>query len=310
MGKVSDSGADITGEPVIVGVVVSFSMRRTIALCVGLVSAGPALAGVHSFGARMDEARWVMDGSRLQCTLSQQIPLYGTVRFQWKTGDGLDFSVQVLRQPLKAGSAQLTSTAPAWMHGVQAVDLGQVPFNTGDVPFRFGQPLARRLLSELEKGMYPTLTYPDWADGRDRVTVRIASLNVRTALGEFLHCAAQLLPYGFAAVKETEVHFAFGSTAIAPQAAADLDRIAAYLKVATNVREVRIAGYADSVGFRRYNERLSRKRSAAVKNYLLAKGAKHVKFVIAGFGEDKPQVSNRSARGRAENRRVMVYLVK
>ena len=292
------------------GVVVSFSMRRTIALCVGLVSAGPALAGVQSFGARMDEARWVVDSSRLQCTLSQQIPLYGTVRFEWGTGAGLDFSVHVLRQPLKAGSAQLASIAPVWMHGVPGVDLGPVPINTGAVPFRFGPPLARRLLAELEKGMYPTLTYPDWSDGRDRVTVRIASLNVQTALGEFLRCVTQLLPYGFDAVKSTEIHFAFGGIAIAPAAAADLDRVATYLKAATGVREVKITGYADSVGFRRYNERLSRKRSEAVKNYLLAKGVKHVKFLIAGFGEGKPQVSNRSAQGRAENRRVMVYLVK
>lgn len=311
-GKVSVIAADIReGEPVTeVGIQVSSSLRRTIVLCVGLLSAGGALGGVQNYGARLDQAQWVTDSSRLQCSLSQHIPLYGTVHFQQTAGSGLGFSVQVLRQPLRAGIAQLASVAPEWMHDVPSVDLGQVTVTTGMVPVRLDQPLARRLLTELEKGMYPTLTYRDWDAGQDQVTVRISSLNVRKALGEFLDCVNGLLPYDFSTVKSTDVYFAFGSTSISQAAAADLDRVATYLVADPSVREVRLEGFADSVGYRRYNERLSRRRGEAVRDYLQAKGVNGPKFVIASFGERRPAVSNHNARGRAENRRVVVRLIR
>lgn len=276
-------------------------------LCVGLLlPAGCVLAGTQSYGARLDQARWEATGSRLQCTLSQRIPLYGTARFQWDSTAGLTFSVQVFRQPSKAGEAELAFIAPAWMHDVPAVDLGTVPVAVGDVPFHFGQPLARRLLTELAKGMYPTLTYRDWADGHDQVTVRIASIAVQAPLAKFLNCTTGLLAYGFDAVKHTDVYFASGAAAIDATAAAALDRVAAYLRADQTVREVKLAGYADSAGFRRYDRRLSKRRSEAVKNYLIDKGAGGVRFVIAGLGE----VRSRGARRRAENHRVVVTLVK
>lgn len=291
------------------GIPVALFLRKWLVLCVGLLPAGLVLAGTQYYGAALHEARWEVSSSRLMCTLSHHIPLYGTVRFEGRAGGGLDFAVQVLRRPARSGVAQLASLAPAWKHDVPALDLGQVKVADSAEPFRFERPLARRLLAELEKGMFPTFTYQDWADGRDQVTVTVSAVNVKAALGEFLHCLDGLLSYDFSAVKNTRINFAFGSAAIGREARLALDRVAEYLLADTSVGSVRIEGHTDNVGFRRYNERLGRQRSAAVRDYLVAKGVAQDKFETRTYGEARPAVSNATERGRAANRRVVVLLV-
>lgn len=292
------------------GIPVALFLRKWVVLCVGLCPAGPVLAGMQHYGAALHEAKWEVSSSRLSCTLSHTIPLYGTVRFEGRAGGNLDFVVQVLRRPAQAGVAQLASLAPAWKHDAPALDLGQVSVADSSEPFRFDRPLARRLLAELEKGMVPTFTYQDWADGRDQVTVAVSSVNVKAALGEFLHCLNGLLAYDFDKVKQTLVTFAFDSAALSREARLALDRVADYLLADPEVSKVMIEGHTDNVGFRRYNEQLSRRRSEAVRDYLVAKGVEKGKFTIRPFGESKPLASNRVDTGRAVNRRVVVLLVK
>ncbi len=285
-------------------------MRKWVVLCVGVLPAGPVLAGMQHYGAALHEANWTVSSSRLACSLSHTIPLYGTVRFEGRAGGSLDFSVQVLRRPAKAGVAQLASLAPAWRHDAPALELGQVTVAESAEPFRFERPLARRLLSELEKGMFPTFIYQDWADGRDQVTVAISAVKVKAALGEFLHCLNGLLTYDFDKVKQTLITFAFDSAALSREARLALDRVAEYLLADPEVSKVMIEGHTDNVGFRRYNEQLSRRRSEAVRDYLVTKGVEKDKFTIRALGESKPIASNRIDTSREVNRRVIVLLTK
>lgn len=284
--------------------------RSLIIFGLVLFPAVSVLAGAQHFGARLDQAQWEASGSRLRCTLSHQIPFYGTARFESRSGGSLEFVLEVLRQPARPATAQLSSVAPAWMHDVAPTELGEVEIAQDRVAFRFHRTMARRLLSELEKGMYPTLRYADWSDGRDQVTVALSAVKLQAALGNFLNCINDLLPYDFDAVRETHVHFAFDSASLDDRSKAALDRVAAYLSADPKVSQVRLVGYTDNVGFRRYNERLSRRRSDAVRDYLRTRGAKSAKFVVVAHGETRPLASNRNELGRSENRRVVVILVK
>lgn len=292
------------------GIQVASFLRQWVVLCVGLCPAGWVLAGTQHYGATLHESHWEASSSRLSCTLSHAIPLYGTVRFEGRAGGELDFVVQVLRRPGNTGMAQLASLAPAWKHDVPALELGQVNVADSSEPFRFGRPQAMRLLAELEKGMFPTFTYPDWADGRDQVTVAISAVNVKAALGEFLHCLDGLLPYDFAAVQRTLISFAFSGNSLGGEARTALDRVADYLLADSSVARVVIESHTDNVGFRRYNEQFSRQRGELVRDYLVAKGVAKDKFTIRAYGESKPVASNRTESGRAANRRVLVLLVK
>ncbi|UYW00858.1 OmpA family protein [Flavobacterium agricola] len=72
----------------------------------------------------------------------------------------------------------------------------------------------------------------------------------------------------------------------------------------------RIEGYTDSTGGDALNLRLSKERAAAVVNYLVEHGIDADRLTSEGFGKADPVASNKTARGRAENRRVEVKLVK
>jgi len=71
-----------------------------------------------------------------------------------------------------------------------------------------------------------------------------------------------------------------------------------------------IDGHTDSQGSSSLNKKLSEKRAAAVKDYLIGKGLSAVRLTSYGFGEDYPIDTNKTSAGRANNRRVEIRLIK
>lgn len=73
-----------------------------------------------------------------------------------------------------------------------------------------------------------------------------------------------------------------------------------------------VEGHTDSVGGKKINDRLSQNRAEAVKNYLQANGGAiseaPEKIEAVGYGYQKPLASNKTADGRAQNRRVDIII--
>ncbi len=285
-------------------------MYQTIALCVGLLLAGNVPAAGFFYGARLDESTWNVAATRLVCSLEQKVPGYGAARFEGGRAGRLVFTLAALRPAPSSGEAHLAAAAPPWLHDVADVDFGAVAVRPGDVPVRVGEPLSQRLLSELGRGMMPTVVYQDWYGSPEPVTVAVSAVNVHPAVDEFLQCLTGLLSFDFASVERTTVYFAFGSSQLGRDARAALARVAEYAAADPQISKVVVEGRADSVGFRRYNQRLSQKRAEAVKNYLASKGIAANRITIEAYGEGKPTASNRNARSRTTNRSVVVTLVK
>ncbi len=82
-----------------------------------------------------------------------------------------------------------------------------------------------------------------------------------------------------------------------------LDELASILKKYENANLV-VEGYTDSNGDDAYNMTLSQKRTESVKTYLMGKGIMESRLTATGFGETKPIADNKTALGRAKNRRV------
>jgi outer membrane protein OmpA-like peptidoglycan-associated protein len=72
----------------------------------------------------------------------------------------------------------------------------------------------------------------------------------------------------------------------------------------------RIEGHTDSTGSLALNERLSKERAAAVKDYLIANGVDASRLESEGFGPSRPVADNKTAAGRAQNRRTEVVVIK
>lgn len=88
-----------------------------------------------------------------------------------------------------------------------------------------------------------------------------------------------------------------------------LQNIANILKEFPTARFM-LEGHTDSDGSNALNQTLSENRAAAVKNYLIENGIEASRLRSTGFGETKPIDSNKTAKGKANNRRVEVKLIK
>ena len=105
-----------------------------------------------------------------------------------------------------------------------------------------------------------------------------------------------------------DAFFDFDKAVLKPEGKAKLDDLSGKLKDIT--LEVIIAvGHTDSIGSEAYNQRLSVKRSEAVKAYLVSKGIEANRVYTEGKGEKQPAADNKTAEGRAKNRRVEIEVV-
>jgi outer membrane protein OmpA-like peptidoglycan-associated protein len=99
------------------------------------------------------------------------------------------------------------------------------------------------------------------------------------------------------------INFESGSAALTPDSYSILDQVVKSLMAYPEVR-VEIRGYTDSVGSWEYNLDLSQRRANSVREYLKNSGIMPDRIEAKGYGEADPIASNKSASGRAENRRI------
>jgi len=110
-------------------------------------------------------------------------------------------------------------------------------------------------------------------------------------------------------VAETSVHFAFNSAVLSKKAKSALDQLGNDIPN-TKGYVIQLIGGTDSVGGAQYNYKLSEERASAVVQYLATKyDVPAYKIYVAGLGKDKEVAPNKSAKGRAQNRRVDVQLM-
>jgi len=111
------------------------------------------------------------------------------------------------------------------------------------------------------------------------------------------------------AVAETSVKFAFNKDNLTSKAKEALDQLAGNI-ASTKGYIIALEGGCDSVGPADYNYDLSQRRANSVIQYLASKYSVPAhKIYVIGLGKDKPVETNKTAAGRADNRRVDVRLM-
>ena len=103
--------------------------------------------------------------------------------------------------------------------------------------------------------------------------------------------------------------FNSGKSSFQKQTIPVLQAMAAILKEYPTAK-FSLEGHTDADGSEAMNQKLSEDRAAAVKNYLIEQGIEASRLSSKGFGESAPVDSNKTAKGKANNRRVEVKLVK
>jgi outer membrane protein OmpA-like peptidoglycan-associated protein len=108
-------------------------------------------------------------------------------------------------------------------------------------------------------------------------------------------------------VNLSDVLFDTGSANLKPGAREKLARVAGVLLSHPGL-EVQVEGHTDSVGGENFNQRLSERRADSVRTYLVRQGIAPGAVGTSGLGESQPVVSNNTAAGRQQNRRVELVI--
>ena len=105
-----------------------------------------------------------------------------------------------------------------------------------------------------------------------------------------------------------DAFFDFDKSVLKAEGKAKLDDLVGKVK-GINLEVIIAVGHTDSVGSDAYNQKLSVKRSDAVKAYLVTKGIEKNRVYTEGKGEKQPVADNKTSAGRSKNRRVEIEVV-
>jgi OOP family OmpA-OmpF porin len=107
---------------------------------------------------------------------------------------------------------------------------------------------------------------------------------------------------------QADALFDFDKSAIRADAQGRLDDVVAKAK-GVSVEAINVVGYTDSTGPDAYNMKLSQRRAASVKDYLVKHGVSGGRVHTEGKGKASPVADNKTREGRQKNRRAEIEVL-
>lgn len=195
---------------------------------------------------------------------------------------------------------------------------GSMAFNLQDAANMFGlgkdgvdrYKAVYSTFGDILSKMYPELlkTYPPYQQVVDKsFLLSVISNHPELLTGEALKVSYSNEMTKAVSSKSYNIQFETGSAVIKPESYNQLDEILKSAVVAENLK-IGVYGHTDNVGNANSNQKLSEERAISVKNYLMSKGLKEQRIEVKGYGSEKPIADNKTADGKAQNRRVQIVL--
>ncbi len=105
------------------------------------------------------------------------------------------------------------------------------------------------------------------------------------------------------------IHFDFNKYNIKTDSYGILNDVASVLKANPQIKKMSIEGHTDWIGSEAYNMKLSQRRADSVRDYLIKEGIDPTRLASVGYGKTRPIADNKTAAGRAQNRRTEFNVV-
>ncbi|MBY8291310.1 OmpA family protein [Vibrio fluvialis] len=277
----------------------------------GACSAFAAAAMEKRYVATPQQSSWQMAiNTPLECQLVHPIPNYGDAVFTSHASKkiNLDFELKMRRPMGDTRNVSLVSMPPAWRPGESADRITNIQFFKQFDGYIGGQT-AWALLSELEKGRYPTFSYQDWQSRDQRIEVALSSVLFQPQYNAFSDCVSNLLPYSFEDISFTILHYDRGDSVELNKASQKrLAQIAEYIRYNSDIDLVLVATYTDATDGKNESQSLSEKRAESLQKYFESLGLPADRIQVQGYGKRRPIADNVSPIGKDKNRRVVISL--
>ncbi|NOI26279.1 OmpA family protein [Vibrio mediterranei] len=274
-----------------------------------IMTATAANAAIEKrYVATPTQSQWEMvSNSPLECRLVHPIPNFGDAQFIARASKkmNLDFELKMRRSMGETRNVSLVSLPPPWRPGDSADRITNLQFFKQFDGYVGGQA-AWSILSELEKGRYPTFSYQDWQSRDERIEVSLSSVLFQAKYNVFSDCIANLLPYSFEDISFTILHYDRNSEQLNKTSQHRLEQIAEYVRYNQDIDLVLVSTYTDSSDSKGESQQLSDKRASILQDYFQSLGLPKDRIQVQGYGKRRPVADNSSPIGKAKNQRVVI----
>lgn len=259
------------------------------------------------FVTPLDKVQWIESGDRFSCSLSTNVKNYGRVSFYRKAGYELALQLESVTYPqaitqLQLGWSQapwsLSQLPPAqWLHqgetfSKSSVFLAQVP----------------QLLQSLGNGQWGRLKL-SLAD-QSEIELVLPTVDLANKVNAYHACVSKISPLSFEQVRDLNFYFESGTYLVNEDQIRKLQDIARYVQLDTRVTKVLVDGYTDNAGNIAANLGLARKRADDLASVLIEAGVTAKLLEVRAHGDRYPVATNKTKKGRQQNRRVNLRIVR
>lgn len=271
------------------------------------------LQSTHSaiqYVTRTEAVEWQMQGSKFYCRLSHEVEGFGEAVFEREAGEKTQFLLHSQMPRMKTGKASLIARPPAWSSQQGVNTLAMVSVKESMNPIKIGRKLSERMLAELQKGMLLDFKRQPLYGDPQLIQVTLSSIGFRQSHQDYLQCLGNLLSVNFKQIEKSSFNYGNDDDHLSEKVKQRLDQIIAYANEDPEVKTFYLDGHTDSEGIRSENLLKSQRRTEKVMDYLIEKGIARDRIVARWHGERYQIASNRTAKGRAKNRRVTLRVSK
>lgn len=263
----------------------------------------------QQFQATITNSHWQVVESPIECSLSQDILGFGTAKFNQQTAESFTLSFTTKTQPSVQTNVVFEIAAARWQNDDQRLHLISIPTENSQTSFSIQGPIAKQAFTHIQEGRVPMIRYQS-QNITEEMTVLMSTVNLGDSLTAFQECVNNVHPYSFNDVRRLTIPFMSEKSELSIGAEEALDRLAEYVKIDEKIKRIMVSGHTDNHGYRRVNEPLAEARAIVVKNYLIEQGVEEKLIITSSHIEFKPIATNRSSKGRSQNRRTEIELIR
>lgn len=264
----------------------------------------------EEFQAPVTDTNWHVIESPLECSLMQTIPSFGQAGFYRRNGQSLQLKFVTDSLPAQKKDVHFEMSAAPWQNTDQFDTLVTLPTTSSQREFIVDGVLAQQALSKMQDGRFPIIRYHSQSYNGE-TTVKLSTVKFNDSLPAFQQCLSNLYPDSFDEIKKLTVYFESEKANLDKASINALTRVADYVKVDDSVSQIIITSHTDSFGRKRLNVPLSEARAKTIRDFFVSKyEIPAEKIVMRSFVDHDPAATNKTAKGRAYNRRAEIELVR